>query len=259
LTVSLHRIRTYEDLDGAQGREVYFRPHRYRVGDLAPLKAVANVRAASGDVLCQVLDVSQNGVAMEWPVEVPVSVGDPVPHVSVKFDEYEAYAGEAHISSVREAGNALIVGLSFEGPLVSMDDVLELRTIKAFAEETSKAWGDGLRWKDKLAAGFTNSQGINGDKLNSLVSFAILAAQHGMHWISLGLYPGWSTSSGSPDDLNRLGSYLGAMAQSHGDQGPDVAPRASDLQTAEELGRRVALAAQKWVRGQETAERAAAA
>jgi NAD(P)H dehydrogenase (quinone) len=130
---------------------------------------------------------------------------------------------------------------------------------KAFAEETSKAWGDGLRWKDKLAAGFTNSQGINGDKLNSLVSFAILAAQHGMHWISLGLYPGWSTSSGSADDLNRLGSYLGAMAQSHGDQGPDVAPRESDLQTAEELGRRVALAAQRWVRGQEIAERAAAA
>jgi len=129
---------------------------------------------------------------------------------------------------------------------------------KTFMDASSKPWST-QDWKDKLAAGFTNSQGINGDKLNSLVSFAILAAQHGMHWISLGLYPGWSTSSGGADDLNRLGSYLGAMAQSHGDQGPDVAPRASDLQTAEELGRRVALAAQRWVRGQETAERAAAA
>jgi hypothetical protein len=57
-----------------------------------------------------------------------------------------------------------------------------------------------------------------------------------MHWISLGLYPGWCTSARSADDLNRLGSYLGAMAQSHGDQGPDVAPRASDLAKAEELG-----------------------
>jgi multimeric flavodoxin WrbA len=130
---------------------------------------------------------------------------------------------------------------------------------KAFAEETAGAWADGLRWKDKLAAGFTNSQGISGDKLNSLVSFAILAAQHGMHWISLGLYPGWNTSSGSPDDLNRLGSYLGAMAQSHGDQGPDVAPRASDLQTAAELGRRVACAARRWARGRDATEAAAAA
>jgi len=115
-----------------------------------------------------------------------------------------------------------------------------------------------MRWKDKLAAGFTNSQGINGDKLNSLVSFAILAAQHGMHWVSLGLYPGWSTSSGSPDDLNRLGSYLGAMAQSHGDEGPDVAPRRSDLVTAERLGQRVALCAHRWMRGREIVERVAA-
>jgi flavodoxin len=30
---------------------------------------------------------------------------------------------------------------------------------KAFAEATSEAWGDGMRWKDKLAAVFTNSQG----------------------------------------------------------------------------------------------------
>jgi multimeric flavodoxin WrbA len=129
---------------------------------------------------------------------------------------------------------------------------------KEFAEQSSKAWADGLRWKDKLAAGFTNSQGINGDKLNSLVSFAILAAQHGMHWISLGLYPGWSTTSGSPDDLNRLGSYLGAMAQSHGDEGPDIAPRRSDLETAEELGRRVALAAHRWARGRAGTESTAA-
>ena len=115
-----------------------------------------------------------------------------------------------------------------------------------------------MRWKDKLAAGFTNSQGINADKLNSLVSFAILAAQHGMHWVSLGLYPGWSTTSGSPNDLNRLGSYLGAMAQSHGDEGPDVAPRHSDLETAEQLGRRVALCAHRWMRGREIVARVAA-
>ncbi|MCA1825417.1 MAG: class I SAM-dependent methyltransferase family protein [Myxococcales bacterium] len=135
----LHRVRTYEDLDGAQGREVFFRPHRYRVGDLAPLKAVALIRTDATDVLCHVLDVSQNGVGMEWPPEVPVAVGDRIAHVSLKFDEHEAYAGEARIGSVREAGNALVVGLSFEGPLISMDDVLELRTIKAFSEETAHA------------------------------------------------------------------------------------------------------------------------
>lgn len=137
MTVSLHRVRGYEDLEGAQGREVFFRPHRYRVGDLAPLKAAATVRTNGHEVVCNVLDVSQNGVGVEWPAEVVVSVGDHMPHVSLKFDEYEAYGGEARIGSVREAGSTLVVGLSFEGPLVSMDDVLELRTIKAFSEETA--------------------------------------------------------------------------------------------------------------------------
>jgi multimeric flavodoxin WrbA len=120
---------------------------------------------------------------------------------------------------------------------------------KAFAEATSKVWADNLRWKDKIAAGFTNSQTMNGDKLNSLIAFAILAAQHGMHWVNLGLYPGWATSTGSTEDLNRLGSFLGAMAQSNGDAGPDIAPPRSDLLTAEHLGRRVAMVTQQWVRG----------
>ena len=120
---------------------------------------------------------------------------------------------------------------------------------KTFAEATSKAWADNLRWKDKIAAGFTNSQNISGDKLNTLISLAILAAQHGMHWVNLGLYPTWNTSEGGPDELNRLGSFLGAMAQSNGDQGPDLAPPASDLRTAEALGRRVALATLQWTHG----------
>ena len=42
-----------------------------------------------------------------------------------------------------------------------------------------------------------------------------------MHWVNLGLPPGWLyTSTGSPDDLNRLGGFLGAMAQSPSDLGP---------------------------------------
>jgi hypothetical protein len=43
-----------------------------------------------------------------------------------------------------------------------------------------------------------------------------------MIWIGLGLMPGNNSSGGKLDDLNRLGSFLGAMAQSNADQGPDV-------------------------------------
>jgi multimeric flavodoxin WrbA len=111
---------------------------------------------------------------------------------------------------------------------------------KRFAEATSKPWADGMRWKDKVAAGFTNSQNMNGNKENTLLELFVLAAQHGMHWVSLGEYGGWNTTSGSEHDLNRLGSFTGAMAQSHGDVGPDQAPPDADLATARVLGQRVA-------------------
>jgi NAD(P)H dehydrogenase (quinone) len=116
---------------------------------------------------------------------------------------------------------------------------------KAFLDATSARWAD-QRWKDKLAAGFTNSAGMNGDKLNTLQQFSLFAMQHGMIWVGLGLLPGNHTSSGSENDLNRLASFLGAMAQSNADQGAEIVPGASDRETARYLGRRVAEASLRW-------------
>ena len=116
---------------------------------------------------------------------------------------------------------------------------------KAFMDASSKSWAAGS-WKNKIAAGFTNSASQSGDKLNTLVQLAIYAAQHGMMWVSLGLPGGNNTTKGSVEDFNRLGGFLGAMAQSPADAGPDVGPLASDKKTAEHLGRRVAEAAKQW-------------
>ena len=110
---------------------------------------------------------------------------------------------------------------------------------KKFMDDSSKAWY-ARQWKDKIAAGFTNSASQSGDKLNTLQTLAIFAAQHGMIWAGLDILPGNNNSKGSVDDLNRLGSSLGAMAQSNADQGPEHGPIASDLKTAEHLGKRVA-------------------
>jgi multimeric flavodoxin WrbA len=118
---------------------------------------------------------------------------------------------------------------------------------KAFMDKTSQFWVN-QPWKDKLAAAFTNSGSQHGDKLNTLISLLVFAAQHGMIWIPLGLLPGHNSSTGSAEELNRLGGFLGAMAQSNMDQGPDVAPPKSDRDTAYHLGRRVAEAAHRWQR-----------
>ncbi len=117
--------------------------------------------------------------------------------------------------------------------------------MKKFMETSSGRWMEH-KWADKLAAGFTNSGSQNGDKQNTLVGIATFAAQHGMVWVNLNLMPGNNNSNGSVDDLNRLGSFMGAMAQSNIDEGPDVVPPAADLETARKLGERVAMCAKRW-------------
>lgn len=147
-------------------------------------------------------------------------------------------AGEPAQWDVLDAADALVFGSPTYMASVSAP-------FKAFMDATSNRWAE-QRWRDKLAAGFTTSAGMSGDKLNTLTSLALFAMQHGMVWVGLGLLPGNHTSSGSPEDLNRLAGFAGAMAQAHADLGPELAPPASDRRTAEHLGRRIALAAVRW-------------
>lgn len=113
------------------------------------------------------------------------------------------------------------------------------RLKRFFESTTSPVWSE-LKWRGKVAAGFTNSGAASGDKVGTLISLALFAAQHGMVWVNLDLLP----SSGSDGQLNRLGGWLGAMAQSD-DALPAITPPAGDRKTAEHLGRRVAEVASK--------------
>jgi NAD(P)H dehydrogenase (quinone) len=123
---------------------------------------------------------------------------------------------------------------------------------KAFQEAASRAVvAKRFTWKDKIAAGFTNSGSRSGDKLATLIQLALFAAQFGMHWVNLGLPPANHSTRGSEEELNRLGFFLGAGAQSNIDQGPDVAPPEADLATARHLGQRVAKVTLQFVRGRD--------
>ncbi len=128
--------------------------------------------------------------------------------------------------------------------------------MKQFMDASSKVWFT-QGWKNKIAAGFTNSASWSGDKLSTLTQFAVFAAQQGMIWTGPGLMPGNNVSTGSPEDINRVGSFLGLMTQANGDQGPDVAPPESDRRTAEKLGQRVAEVAIRWKSGAAATARAA--
>jgi multimeric flavodoxin WrbA len=116
---------------------------------------------------------------------------------------------------------------------------------KKFADASSRPWF-AQEWKDKIAAGFTNSAGMNGDKFNVLTTLFTLAMQHGMIWVSQGLMPS-NTRGARRDDVNYLVSYSGAIAQSATDAGAD-AMSAGDLETGRLFGQRVAEAADRWKR-----------
>ena len=61
-----------------------------------------------------------------------------------------------------------------------------------------------------------------------------------MVWAGTDILPGYNRKEGSPNDLNRVGSFLGLMTQANADEGADVAPPQSDRKTAELYGARIA-------------------
>jgi len=109
---------------------------------------------------------------------------------------------------------------------------------KKFADASSKVWMPQL-WKDKLAAGFTNSGSMNGDKLSTLHYLFTLAMQHAMVWLSAGMLPS-STKAAQRNDINYLGAFSGLMAQSPVDSSPEEGPLRGDLETARIFGKRIA-------------------
>ena len=151
----------------------------------------------------------------------------------------------AHVLSVEDATRAHAVLAAADAIVFGCPTYMGSASapFKAFMDATSAVWAlQG--WRDKLAAGFTHSAAPSGDKLGTLTQLAVFAAQHGMVWVGLGLPPTYAgAAENADDDTNRLGSHLGAMAQSR--PGGGVLP-AGDVKTAEHLGRRVALAALRW-------------
>jgi NAD(P)H dehydrogenase (quinone) len=114
---------------------------------------------------------------------------------------------------------------------------------KKFADASSKPWYSQA-WKNKVAAGFTNSATMNGDKHSTLHYEITLAMQHGMIWVGTGMMPS-NAKSAQRNDINHVGSSAGAMAQSPSDSSPDEMFE-GDLATARQFGARVTEVASKF-------------
>lgn len=161
---------------------------------------------------------------------------------------------ERMAASVAEGANATLIAIDPEGHITQDDwetlnnaDVILFGSptymggpswqFKKFADASSKPWFEG-KWVNKIFGGFTNSASINGDKLNTLAYFFLLAGQHGGIWVNMDIKSA-NTKASLRDDLNRMGSNIGPMAQTPADASPDeMSP--GDLETARRYGARVA-------------------
>ena len=114
---------------------------------------------------------------------------------------------------------------------------------KKFLDASSRIWFN-QGWKDKIAAGFTNSASMNGDKLSTLHYLFTVSMQHSMVWVGTGIMPS-NAKSATRNDVNYVASFSGAMAATPSDASVDeMLP--GDLETARLFGARVAAVTAKF-------------
>ena len=125
----------YEDREGGQGREIFFRPDRYRAAELGLDEPVARVTDRGVSHACALIDISQNGLAFRCPPELTFEAGSRIERIVVELGGHEAYRGDARVISVRDADQGRLVGVALTDAPVSIEDVLVLRDIKAWARD----------------------------------------------------------------------------------------------------------------------------
>ncbi len=128
--IPTERAFHYTELEGANGRGIYFRPERYPRSELGSIGVAVLVVHAGVAQRCELKDVSQNGLAFEWSEGSPPELGELLDEVVLRFDGHEAYRGRARVCSLRHEQTTL-VGASLVDTLMNIEDVLQLRDVKA--------------------------------------------------------------------------------------------------------------------------------
>ena len=120
--------------------------------------------------------------------------------------------------------------------------------MKTFIDASSKVWLNRA-WANKIAAGFTVSGWLSGDKTVTMQQFATLAAQPGMIGVGNDIPSGYNSSkSDFAKAHNRAGHFLGLAVQALTDLPAEQTPDRYDLETAERFGKRVAEVSLRWAR-----------
>lgn len=145
----------YERLEGASGRDIFFRPQRYtsnELGDAAPRVVFDAPNGAH--VEAAVADISQTGAAIQVHTGITLTSGQALEVLDVFIGNQRVYSGRARVVHVREQPNGVVAGISFCDYLLDIEDVLKIRDLTTWNKEqlpdeglTARPWYvDG--WSD---------------------------------------------------------------------------------------------------------------
>ncbi len=181
-------VCAYEELDGAHGRSVFFRPHRHTAQELEPLRSTVTVTVGGASRECPMQDVSQNGVAFAWPEGLPVELRQTL-QIALRFNTHEAFAGEAVVGSMRVQDGTVVVGVSFHEFLLDVEEILQLRSVFCWAARAEEARSQTRPWQFQ-----------GGERFKSLVSELRLLCEDGRtHLAEIEKELPWHVLNGPPN------------------------------------------------------------
>lgn len=147
--------RSYEELAGATGDRIFFRPERRRVREL--LSRAASPEVVVGDARFPLFDISMNGLSLlsrdgaeGW------TVGDEV-DLRVVLHGLEAYAGRARVARVEPGPRgAARIGLALVGGFLDLPDIQARDEEQRLRHEIEV--GPGADWT-RVPAGYREALG----------------------------------------------------------------------------------------------------
>jgi SAM-dependent methyltransferase len=114
--------KSYEELVGALGRGVFFRPERRRVRDL--LSRDAEPRLLVGGEIYKLFDVSMNGLSFEYPHgQTPWETGAEV-ELNLQLYGDSAYRGRARVVRVKPSPIAAHVAVTLTSGFLDLPDMI---------------------------------------------------------------------------------------------------------------------------------------
>ncbi len=149
-----HTVRNYDELDGGQGREVFFRADRFRSDELAPLELKLSLEHKGRRLSGEILDLASGGVGVQWHDSIAPDIGDAV-DLELHVEGRLMHRGEVRVTSVRETAAGPVTGLAFTRGYLDVEPLVQLRDIRQWRGTAERSFAmENAPWEMSQHADF---------------------------------------------------------------------------------------------------------